>query len=64
MQETKSYSTKVLRSNLCDNNDACILVRGDVTIIGRNVANEVAFKNCAPFIKFITKIDAITIDDT
>ena len=29
-----TYHTRVLRSNLCDFNDAHILVRGDITIIG------------------------------
>ena len=53
----------MLKSNLCDYNDAYILVRGDITIIGRNILIEVAFKNCALFIKFITKIDGTTIDN-
>ena len=26
------YNTEVSKSNLCDNNDACILVRGDITV--------------------------------
>ena len=56
-------STEVLKSNIYDYNDAYILVRGDITIIGRNLATEVAFKNCAPFIKCITKNDGTTIDD-
>ena len=29
-----TYNTKVLKSNLCDNIDAYILVRGEITIIG------------------------------
>ena len=29
-------STEVLKSTLCDYNDAYILVRGDITIIGHN----------------------------
>ena len=33
-------------------------------MIARNLWTEVAFKNCAPFIKFITKIDGRNIDDT
>ena len=40
-----------------------ILVKGDITIAGRNLAIEVAFKNCAPFTKCITKVDETTIDD-
>ena len=57
------YNTEVLKSNLCDYNDGYILVRGDITITGRNIATEVAFKNCEPFTKCITKIDKTTIDD-
>ena len=53
----------MLKSNLCDYNDAYILVRGDITIIGRNLATEVALKYCTPFIKWITKNDETTIDD-
>ena len=40
-----------------------ILVKGDITIIGSTLAIEVLFKNCEPFIKCLTKIDGITIDD-
>ena len=36
-------NTEVLKSNLCDNNDAYILVRGDITIIGHQVT-QVTFK--------------------
>ena len=50
-----------MKSNLCDYNDAYILVRGDVTIIGHQVT-QVAFKNCAPFTKCIT-LDGTTIGD-
>ena len=52
----------MLKSNLCDYKDAYILVRSDIAIIGHNVT-QVAFKNCSPFIKCITKIDGTTIDD-
>ena len=58
-----TYNTEVLKSNLCDYNDAYILVRGDITIAGCNNATEVAFKNSAPFTKCITKIDETIIDD-
>ena len=43
------YNTEVLKSNLCDYNDAYILVR-DIILISGNIAARVAFKNCAPFI--------------
>ena len=57
-----THNTEVLKSNLCDYNDAYILVTGDITIIGDN-GHGVAFKNCAPFTKCITNIDGTTIDD-
>ena len=57
------YKTEVLKSNLCDNNDAYILVRSDIVTTAHNNPTFVAFKNCAPFIKCITKIDGTTIDD-
>ena len=56
------YNTEVLESNLCDYNDAYILVRGNITIIVHQVT-QVAFKNCARFTKCITKIDRKTIND-
>ena len=57
------YCTEVLKSNLCDYNDAYILVRGDITIIGHNLATKVVFKSCALFMKSITKNDGAIIDD-
>ena len=42
--------------------DADILVRGVITIIGHTIA-QVAFKNCAPLTRCITKIDGTTIHD-
>ena len=56
------YSTQVLKSNLCDYNDVHILVRGDITVTAAP-ATQVAFKNCEPFTKCITKINGTTIDD-
>ena len=38
------------------------MVTGHITIIGHQ-ETQVAFKNCAPFTKCITKIDETTIDD-
>ena len=37
-------------------------MRADITIAGDN-GTQVAFKNCAPFIKYITKINETTIYD-
>ena len=56
------YNTELLKSNLCDYNDTYILVRGDITVEVVH-ATQVAFKNCAPFTKYITKTDRTTIDD-
>ena len=40
------YNTELLKSNLCDYNDANILVSRDITVIAvRGI--QVAFKNCA-----------------
>ena len=58
-----TYNTEILKSNLCDCNDAYILVTGDITVIAAP-QTQIVFKNCAPFTKFITKIDRTTIDDT
>ena len=53
-------NTEVLKSTLCDFNDAHILVKGNITI-AENIVPPVAFKNSAPFINCITKIDETTI---
>ena len=52
----------MLKSNLCDYNYARVLVNDDVTMIGDN-GTQVAFKICATFIKFTTKIDGTIIVD-
>ena len=57
-----TYNTEVLKSNLCDYNDAYILVRCGI-IVTATPAIQVALKNCAPFTKCMTKIDGTTIDD-
>ena len=41
-------NTEVLKFNLCHYNDAYILVRGDIVVIGHKVT-QVAFKNFVPF---------------
>ena len=74
-QSVKNYSpnkeirikTLMLRSDLCDFNDACIVVKGDITLEGDNDANKqnknVTFENNAPFINCISKIYGIKIDN-
>ena len=57
-----SYKAEVLKSNLCDYNDAYILLRGDIITAAHNNLTLVAFKNCVPFTKCITKIDGKTVD--
>ena len=49
---------KIRKRSCCSN----VLVRGDITVITAPKI-QVAFKNCASFIKCITKIDGTTIDD-
>ena len=57
------YNREVLKSNLCDYNDAYTSVKGNIITTAHNNATPVAFKNCAKFTKCITKIDGITIDN-
>ena len=67
------FKTAMLRSNLCDYADAYILVKGTITITGAGddaaarQADErnkgVTFKNCAPFTKFISRINNVDIDN-
>ena len=61
------------KSSLWDYSDACILVKGKITITGEGddtsakQADErdkgVAFKNCAPFTNCISEINNIQVDD-
>ena len=57
-----TYNTEVLESYLCDYNDAYILLRSDITVTAAPQI-QVAFTNCAPFTKCITKINGTAIDD-
>ena len=45
-----TYNIKVLKSNLCDYNDAYILVEGDITVTAAP-QTQVAFNNCAKVTK-------------
>ena len=47
------YNAEVLKSNLCDYSDAYTLLNGDITVRAAP-ATQVAFKNCAQYIKCIT----------
>ena len=55
------YKTEVSKSSLCDYHNAYILVKVDI-IVKATPETQVPFKNCAPFTKYITKIDETTID--
>ena len=57
------YNTEVLKFNICDSNDAYILVRGDIITTACSITTKVTFENRAPFTKCITKIYGTTIDD-
>ena len=46
---TIKFETKVIKPNLCDYSDACILVTGADT--------NVAFKNDAPFKRYVTHVN-------
>ena len=41
------YTIEISKSNLCDLNDACILVRETINVVAAHV-NKAAFKSCAP----------------
>ena len=69
---TNSHVTTLLKSTLCDYNDADILVKGTTTVpnsavadIDANNANKnlVIFKNYAPFINCISKTKNIQVDN-
>ena len=61
------FKTTMLKPSLCDYSDACILVKGKITITGEEddaAARQadgrdkgVAFKNCAPFTDCISEIN-------
>ena len=63
----------MLKSSLCDYSDACILVKGRITIAGEGAHaaarhaderdKDVAFKNCAPFINCISEVNNTQIDN-
>ena len=67
------FKTTMLTSNLCDCADSYILVKGTITITGEGddaAARQtderdksVTFKNCAPFTKYIRRINNTDIDN-
>ena len=75
INQEKNYSlnkeitikTSMLRSDLCDFSDAYIVVKGDITLEGNSSANKrnknIEFKNNAPFINCIPKINGVQVDN-
>ena len=67
--ENKSirFKTPMLRSNLCDYSDAYVLVKGTITVAGNNLRDRqdrsLIFKNNAPFVSCITRINGELIED-
>ena len=63
----------MINSSLCDYSDACILVKGKITITGEGAEDAVKrldeknkgviFKNCAPFINCKTEINNTEVDN-
>ena len=57
------FKTSMLRSGLCDYNNAYILVKGNIIIAQetaaapKNANKKVIFKNCAPFTGCISRIN-------
>ena len=60
------FKTSILRSDLCNYSDAYIVVKGKITITNPNnyaYDKKLAFKNNAPFVSCILKINDILIDN-
>ena len=60
------FKTSMLRSDLCDYSDAYIVVKGTIAVVRPDNAKRnkaTAFKNNAPFINCILKIDCTKIDN-
>ena len=61
----------MLKSSLCDYNDAYIFVKGTITVnntaaegaAANNINKKVIFKNCAPFTKCISEVNNTNVDD-
>ena len=64
------FKTTMLKSSLCDYNDAYILVKGTISVnnttqgaAANNTNKKVIFKNCAPFTNCISEINNTQIDN-
>ena len=66
-----TFKTTMLKSSLCDYSDACIPVKGTISVnntaaVGAavdNINKKVIFKNCAPFTNCISEINNTQIDN-
>ena len=66
------FKTSMLRSDLCDYSDAYIVVKGIITVSTTDGANNIRdkenrpleFKNNAPVISCISKINGVLIENT
>ena len=64
------FITTMLKSSLCDYSDACIIVKGTITVnnaaaddaAANNINKKVIFKNCAPFTNCISEINNTQVD--
>ena len=65
------FKTSIIKSNLCNYNDACTLVKGTITVPNKEAAGasinnpnkKVIIKNCAAFTDCTTKINNTQVDD-
>ena len=57
------FLTSSFESCLCDYSDVYILVTGNNTVVGADNNTKIASKNCTPFRKFRTELNANFIDE-
>ena len=60
--DTIKYDTRVLKPNLCDYADACILVDGTIRADTAGANTKLILKNCAPFTKCNLEINDEHVD--
>ena len=64
------FKPSMLKSSLCDNSDAYILIKGTISIAAQardnpnNGIKKVVFNHCAPFTDCISEINNTRIDNT
>ena len=59
---TIKFSTEIVKSFLVDYSDACILVTGDIKVVGGDNNIPVAFKNFHPFIRSVIYLNDEHVD--